>query len=306
MEKSLLIKRIRLYALLAGYVLLCLTALFEIQNFTVLNEIHVCEERQERFKKEVITIPEDIQGLYIYNYTQDEVLGEYRKDVPLPLASLTKIMTVRLALESPEILYTVTPEALAIEGDTGFVDGTQYTENSLIYSALISSSNDAAYMLSGNRIPQMNTRASELGFETLTFSSSTGLDDENEYPTAFGSAQDILDLLFDTYETYPENVHASTWSEAQILSLSGGIPITLTNTNRVLDQLPGVLASKTGYTISAGGNLATLWVLPNKDTIGAVVLGSTETGRFDAMIQIYKDVADYYRLRPILCDSFEK
>jgi D-alanyl-D-alanine carboxypeptidase len=55
------------------------------------------------------------------------------------------------------------------------------------------------------------------------------------------------------------------------------------NTNEALEHLPGLIASKTGYTDLAGGNLAIVFDKGIGHHFVAVVLGSSRQGRFSDM-----------------------
>jgi D-alanyl-D-alanine carboxypeptidase len=66
-----------------------------------------------------------------------------------------------------------------------------------------------------------------------------------------------------------------------------GKRLTIHNTDQALGAIPGVIMGKTGLTDLAGGNLAVVFDLgPGTTPIVAVVLGSTESGRFDDMKKI--------------------
>ena len=68
-------------------------------------------------------------------------------DMPLPMASTTKIMTALVALElsSPERVITVSAEAVGTEGSSVYLtEGEQLTLEQLLYALLLESANDAA------------------------------------------------------------------------------------------------------------------------------------------------------------------
>ena len=74
-------------------------------------------------------------------------------------------------------------------------------------------------------------------------------------------------------------MEATAYNSVSIQS-SDGVHTTQ-NTNKALDRIPGIVASKTGFTDLAGGNLAIALEAGPLRPIIVVVLGSTEEGRFD-------------------------
>lgn len=236
-------------------------------------------------------------GIFAYDFTDGSIIHSENADLALPLASLTKLMTVRVALESrdPETIYTIEPRDLSPEGSIGLAAGERYRLRDLARAALIASSNDAALALShasglsdGSFLTSANAEARSLGLSSLQFKSVTGLDtkDEGGETTAYGSPRDILMLLERDLADFPGTFKETTAENASISSL-GGKTISLSNTNRALLGLPLLTASKTGYTQNAGGNLAILWKAEGGHELGAAVLGSSEDGRFSDMLSLY-------------------
>ena len=251
------------------------------------------------------SMADNVEGKAFYSYdfsTNTELYGSDEND-PLPLASLTKLMTIRVTLKNNVPLdqqYTVTSDDVSLDGPVGFAPGDTYTLKELITAALISSYNDAALMISKTTglsndafLASMNAEAQALNLPTLNYSSVTGLDSSEGTATAVGSAHDILTLLYRDYTDFPDVFSISSLPSDIITTVQGGKTITLKNTDKGIGQLPLLMASKTGYTIAAGGNLAVLWREPSGQLLGASVLGSSESGRFSDMIMIH-DAADAF------------
>lgn len=188
--------------------------------------------------------------------TRQTIYG-FNEDVPLPLASLTKIMTALVSLD----------EAVPISRDT-------------YASLLVTSSNQAALSIGkdsgGDFIKKMNSKASDLKLSNTYFLNESGVDSGYVLAGGYGSARDIMTMLAYGLEKYPETFELS--AHATIATKDG----LLINTNLLANKLPGLLASKTGTTALSGGNLAVILGWPSK-TIGVVVLGGTEEGRFRDM-----------------------
>ncbi len=256
--------------------------------------------RQTAFFSTPLSI--EARGVYVYDFTRDREVYSEQGEIAMPLASLTKLMTARVALNavSPTTLYTVHTSDIADDTTTGFVAGDTYTVHDILQAALIASSNTAARMLAHATggsdsafIAAMNLEASRLGLTSFRFESVTGLDD-GAHASAYGSPKDIVKLLYLDQRDFAKEFSTST-KAAETIRATNGRAISLQNTDTVIPQLPLLVASKTGYTQDAGGNLAILWREPNGDLLGAALLGSSTAGRFSDMIQIH-DRANIYAL----------
>ncbi len=243
------------------------------------------------------------KGYLVYDFTATQELFSKNPDTPFPLASLTKLMTVHVerTSEPKHLLYSLTHEDIATEGDSGLAEGQTFTLYDLERLALVASSNDAATGLShsidiseSTFIQKMNEVAHEMGLDSLSFTSVTGLDTKEGAPTALGSSRDILTLLHTDIQKYPELLQQTSVREITITPLKSKELITVKNTNRMIPAVPLFQAGKTGYTVAAGGNLAIVWTdRTTGHTLGAVLLGETEEGRFNAMISITEKVASF-------------
>lgn len=251
-------------------------------------------------------------AVYVYNFDTNTELYARQATVPLPLASLTKLMTVRIAAQravNMNSLYTITESDLAPEGAIGFAAGDTYSIASLAQAALIKSSNDAAEALARSTglsvqdfFATMRAEAASLELSTLTFATTTGLDTADGVAQAYGSAADTTFLLQRNVKDFPGLMATSAQPSAVIRSTTG-TTISLSTTNEALEKLPLLKAGKTGYTLSAGGNLSVLWD-SEEGLIGATVLGSSYPGRFSDMILIADTVrthASAQKALPAMC-----
>jgi D-alanyl-D-alanine carboxypeptidase (penicillin-binding protein 5/6) len=229
------------------------------------------------------------QAAILYDPTDGRVLFQKNADFSLPLASLTKIMTAETVLaasggNNPKI--TITPADTALEadaGDWGFRAGDVVALSDLIKIGLVASSNEAmaaaAGSLGSNYLDQMNKTAGSLGLSHTYFLNPTGLDLNVETSGAYGSAYDVARLTAAFYETYPQYF---TLTQQSIVSIpASGRTLSVAATTVPLQNIPGFMAAKTGYTDLAGGNLVAVFDIEVGHPLIAVALGSTETGRFD-------------------------
>lgn len=243
-----------------------------------------------------------IQGeaAYVWDVRSQRALYKKNPDRQLPLASVTKLMT---ALVAHEILaenetVAITAPAIQQDGNSGFHDGEQFTREELLNLTLMSSSNDGAYAIaaaagalitdSGDAstfVEAMNIRAKELGLTQTYFRNPTGLDISETESGGYGSARDITFLMEHILTHYPEILESTTEYTATIANNSGESHFA-ENTNPIVERIPGLIGSKTGYTDLAGGNLTVAFDVAFNRPIIVVVLGSSRSGRFDDVLNL--------------------
>lgn len=224
----------------------------------------------------------------LYDTRTNRVIYQKNAYQALPLASLTKLMAVEtvLSVHPPNTPVEITARALTAEGDSGFRVGETVMLGDLISFALVASSNDAmeaaAASLGPNSIDLMNEAAVHLGLTQTRFYNATGLDVDAATSGAYGSAYDVARLAALFYKEHPSFFELTTRPDVSIEH--GGATRTAPATTEPLQNIPGFVAAKTGYTDLAGGNVVAIFDLEPGFTVVAAVLGSTREGRFaDAM-----------------------
>ena len=147
------------------------------------------------------------QGIYLLNVDSGEPVYNRNEMERIQPASLTKIMTALVVLESDHDLDNETTELKTYiqnylynlqAGDGGIYQGVQFTLRDLLYGSLTQSVNAAAMMLAdyvGNGSIEdfcvmMNQKAKEIGAKNTHFSNPTGLyiEGEENYTTAYDMA----------------------------------------------------------------------------------------------------------------------
>lgn len=213
-----------------------------------------------------------------------------------PLASLTKLMTAQVVLSSttPNTYVTITANDLAPSGDSGFHIGDSVSIRDLLKFGLVASSNDAmaaaAASVSGNYVEKMNETAAMLGMTKSNFKNSTGLDISETEAGAVGSAYDVARLAAAFYRSHPDYFELT--NKAGVSIKSGGSTLTAAATMATIQNIPGFVGAKTGYTDLAGGNLVTVFDIDIGHPLVVVVLGSTEEDRFSDMRTIISSMRD--------------
>ncbi|MCP3870131.1 MAG: peptidase S11 [Gammaproteobacteria bacterium] len=180
-------------------------------------------------------------------------------DQPRPIASITKLMTAMVILDSPIPLQTpitITREdrdLLKLTGSRlGF--GATLTREQLVRLALMSSENRAASALArtfpaGRKafISLMNKKARSLGMHHSYFTDPAGLDAGN-----VASARDLVKLV-NAARQYPLIREATTTRQAMVTPYRKRGPLSYRNTNRLLkNKAWEINVSKTGYINEAG------------------------------------------------------
>jgi len=224
---------------------------------------------------------------FVYDLANQKMLFGLHEDKPMPIASITKIMTALVALEvfSPEEVIMISRDSLDLEGDNGLFWGEKWPVSELIKFMLLVSSNDAAAAIAKEAdkklgldgfLQKMNEKAEEIGLAKARFNSVSGID-MGETPGAVASAKEAAFLLYYAYKTYPEIFGITALPEADFISESGFDHKKIKNTNPNVGT-GNILASKTGLTKLAGGTLVVF--LGGERPLLIAALGSTQEGRF--------------------------
>ena len=191
----------------------------------------------------------------VENGSTGEVLARWHDRRRVPIASLTKLMTVLITFERarPDAVVTVAPGAAVVgESSIGLDPGQRITVRDLLEGALIQSANDAAdalayYLGRGSMsrfVAMMNARGRQLRLTDTHFVRPDGLDAVGHY----SSARDITKLarLVMAHRLARQIVREQTATIA-----SGRV---LHTWNDLLSTFPGVVGVKTGHTSAAGWN----------------------------------------------------
>lgn len=190
-----------------------------------------------------------------------KIIYEKNASEELPMASMTKMMTLLLIMDNIDSgnlkwdeKVTASEYAASMGGSQIFLEvGEQMTVEDLVKGICIGSGNDAAVAMAEriggteeNFVKMMNEKAKELGLQHTHFMNACGLDADNHYSSAYDMALIAKELIkhekileyTGTYEDYlRKNTEKSFW---------------LVNTNKLVRYYQGVDGLKTGYTKTAG------------------------------------------------------
>lgn len=192
-----------------------------------------------------------------------ELLGAHGADTPRPMASLTKMMTALLVLESGRNLDEVVSVPAAAARDTGTRLGLRAGERmrlgDLLAAAVIASANDAcqalALVVGGSEaafVQRMNARATALGLKQTRYTNPCGHDAAGHFSTARELAALALTVMRDPRYRVLAATSQTTISSRDTPPRS----FTLSNRNELVGRHPGVVGVKSGTTPQAGRCLA--------------------------------------------------
>ena len=217
------------------------------------------------------------------------VLYEKNAGQQMPIASITKVMTLLLTFEAIhdgrltlDTLVPVSEHAYHMGGSQIWLEpGEQFTLDEMIKAICVSSANDAAVavaeLVGGSEqgfVQMMNDRAAELGMTNTTFHNACGLDTEGHLSTA----RDVAIMSRQILTTCPEVLHyTGIWTD----TLRGGAT-QLVNTNKMLRRYNGITGLKTGTTSGAGVCISASATRDGLNLIAVVLGAPSSKDRFEA------------------------
>jgi len=196
----------------------------------------------------------------ISDLSTGEILAAKNPHALLPPASTLKTLTALVALPvlDPSMVVTASREAATAEGTrVGMIEGNPYTVDQLFTGLLLVSGNDAAYALAdayGGRaktLAAMNQRARDLGAWDTVATDPSGLDADGQQSSAydlslFGRA--VMQLpSFRRYAVLKDfTFPGGTNQQGKVYP-----PFQIANHNTLLENYPGTIGVKNGYTSGA-------------------------------------------------------
>ncbi len=249
----------------------------------------------------------DAKAAILLEPTTGKVLLEQSSREKLPIASVTKVMTVLLIYEAVadgkikwDDVVTISDHAAGMGGSQIFLEPMeQQTVRDLTKSVIISSANDAAVALSefiaGSEegfVIMMNKRAVSLGMLDTTFKNACGLDIEGHV----SSARDVAAMSKELITKFPEVLEISSiWMDSITHRTARGEEMFgLSNTNRLIKSYNGANGLKTGSTSEALFCVSATAKRDNMQLISVILGGPTSEIRFhEAMRMLDYGFANY-------------
>jgi len=221
-----------------------------------------------------------------------EVLYARESDIPVPIASISKLMTALVVLDAQQPadeIIKITEDDMDYEKYTRsrLKVGSKLTRDDLLHLALMSSENRAAHALARSYpggqvdcVKAMNVKAKELGMIHTHFVEPTGLSSDN-----VASPEDLSKLVVEA----SKNKVISEYSTDEYHTLKVGRQnLTFHNTDLLVKNSDwNIIVQKTGYIAEAGKCLVLKTVIAGRSIV-IVLLDS---------VGKYTRVADARRIR---------
>ena len=237
----------------------------------------------------------------IYDLTDDKMLFSLNSDVKTEIASLTKIMTVLVAIENVSDLddtVTITNSILnTVSWDAsvaGLEVGDVVTYRDLLYATMLPSGADAANALAisiagsiDGYVELMNAKADSLNLGDTHYENVTGLDEDNHY----SSVNDVIKLLKYSLNnnTFKEIYTTRNYTLTNGLKVSASVNFY----NKIMDlDTSLILGSKTGFTDDAGYCISIYFKSDDHDLI-AVTLNATRVNDNYYNVKDAVDIVDF-------------
>lgn len=237
-----------------------------------------------------------------------QVLFEQNADTPRAVASVTKVMTILLALEALEQGRVHADSEVVVSADAAGMGGSQVLLDVgetqpfsvLLKSVIVGSANDAsvaiAEALYGSEamfVERMNERAQELGMNNTSFVNCTGLPAEGQATTARDVA--VMTIAMLSHPAYFE--YSGIWMDE--VDHGDGRITQLTNTNKLIRLYEGCDGGKTGSTSEAGYCVSATAQRGDMRLIAVVLGADTGSERFDIAAEMFDYGFAHYRLYPV-------
>lgn len=242
----------------------------------------------KKINKDVIDIENNFKAGIVFDNNTGEIYWSKNVNEKRSIASLTKIMTMLVFLETNTNLYNyikITPDALVMNDEEaariGLVVGDNILVKDLLYSGYIGSKNDAINLLVKSTgiseedfVKRMNDKAKELGLDNTVFTNINGLDSGN-----ISTAKDLGKLSYYAFSNKTIK-NLSQIKEYTFKTKSGRI-YKIKNTNKLLDSNNlNILAAKTGYLDESLYCLTLLSKKGERELISVLLGNNTDEERF--------------------------
>ena len=211
-------------------------------------------------------------SVLIMDASDSSVLYSRHSDVPMPIASITKLMTALVVLDANQpldepIQITDADRDFAKGGVSRLTVGATLTRGDLMHLALMSSENRAAHALGNNypggmpaMVAAMNAKAAELGMASSHFVDPTGLSSQN-----VASPEDLTKLVIaashnPSIREYSTDTHYAVKVRRHMVEFRN-------TDNLVANPTWNIIVQKTGYIAEAGKCLVMAAVIEGRSVV---------------------------------------
>lgn len=231
----------------------------------------------------------------LMDMTTGRILAGKNYNDPMLIASITKIMTATLAIESKKLDKEVVVDETILKayGSGIYIEvGEKLTLKDLLYGLMLRSGNDAALMVAefvGGSVEEfvkkMNEKATEIGMKNTTFVNPSGLDqdDGGNYSTAYDMA--LLTKYAMQYDEYKEIVKTKSYTLK-----TNKKTYVWKNKNKLLNY-DYITGGKTGYTEKARRTLVST---ATKNNIELIVVTIKDSDDWNTHTSLYEETFQTY------------
>ena len=244
---------------------------------------------------------------YMADEDTGEVFFEKNADVPLPIASVTKLMTALVIMESElpmNAKLTVTrADYVKCKADSQLKSGMVLTREATLRAALMSSDNRAAHMLARTYpggvkafVAAMNAKAEELGMDASHFSDPTGLSNDN-----VSTARDLGYLAAAAHQH--EMIRRASTTPVAVID-AGVKKLHMQTTNRLIgDPRWKVGLQKTGFTTAAGRCMVVQSEFAGHRLVMVVLDSENNSRRADDMLRMRRWLEDETEFHTVFAEG---
>ncbi len=256
----------------------------EMLNQQTVSEVRVLPEIPDKPKipektEESLGLEISAKSAIVIDEDSGAILFEKNSQEILPIASLTKLVTIDTVLEEGVDLYqefNLIPSDFVEDPGLKLSFQDRVVVRDLLYASLVSSANNAAEAVSrttglsrGEFIERMNEKVKMMGLENTHFEDVTGLSAKN-----VSTAREFIKLAQEAFNN-PEIQRATLIKKHIFKIVNSDREYAVNNTNKLLGSYLNIEAGKTGFTQEAGNCLALKVRNDNGKSILILVLGAT-------------------------------
>ncbi len=238
----------------------------------------------------------DCESAILYDAKSKTVVCSKNENKRLPIASMTKLMTLSIVFDeiekgniSLDSKIKISKNSAETEGSEAFLDEkSEYLVSDLIMTVIVCSANDSAVALaeaiSGSEtefVERMNQKAKSMGLNDTNFVNVTGLPAIDHY----SSAKDVAEIYLDVFENPTYRKYSKIWLTE--LVHQSGRKTQIVNTNKLVRTYDGCDSGKTGYTKEAGYCLSASATRKGMTLVSVVIGAKTSSDRFDLVSRMF-------------------
>ncbi len=266
------------------YIFTCLCVLsFTPTSAEIVSQVNADVEAQ------IVNAPSAI----LMEESSGQVLYELNADEKLPIASVTKTMTMLLIMEALDMgkislndMVTTSEYASSMGGSQVFLEvGEQMSVEDMLKAIVIASGNDAAVAMAEHIagtesafVEMMNNRAKELGCTNTHFINCNGLDETSEH---YSTARDVAKISCQLLKHPKFTDYSTIWMD----TLRGG-EFGLSNTNKLIRFYNGANGIKTGSTSIAKYCLSASAKRDGMQLVAVILAAPTTADRFSSATRL--------------------